>query len=356
MIRAVDQRHRDVDDAESRAARSCSASRTPASTDEMYWRGTAPPCTFSSNTKPAPRGSGSTSSTTSPNWPWPPDLLLVPAAHRDLVADRLAIGRPRTACAFDRDAEAGGEALQRDAQMHLALAGELHLAAFLVLRRRPATGPPPSASPSRRRAAPRPCGPWSRRRERMDRLGRRDATAIAAAAAPCRVAEASRRWRCRRAGRSASRLAFLAPRLLATRPSRSAATAPAMRVLAAARADDGRRRRGTRRAARAPARACRHGRCGWCVMTCAERRARRRRRRGARASCATPGASWRSAFSRRVTPLPRSAEPISTGTTMAVAQFAARDRRTPGRAAARCRRSAPPSARRRNRRAAPASR
>ena len=53
-----------------------------------------------------------------------------------------------------------------------------------------------------------------------------------------------------------------------------------------------------------------------------ERRARLRRRRGARASRRAPGASWRSAFSSRVTPLPRSAEPNSTGTTWPLAQFA----------------------------------
>src|SRR4051794_6444677 len=35
-----------------------------------------PPTTFSWNSKPAPRGTGLISSTTSPNWPWPPDCFL----------------------------------------------------------------------------------------------------------------------------------------------------------------------------------------------------------------------------------------------------------------------------------------
>ena len=39
-------------------------------------RGTTPPVILSSNLKPEPRGSGLMSSTTSPNWPWPPDCFL----------------------------------------------------------------------------------------------------------------------------------------------------------------------------------------------------------------------------------------------------------------------------------------
>ena len=73
-----------------------------------------------------------TSTTTSPNWPWPPGLLLVPPAHGHCVADRLAIGDGGF-LRLDGHAEAIGEALGRHAQMHLALSVELHFGHLGVL-------------------------------------------------------------------------------------------------------------------------------------------------------------------------------------------------------------------------------
>ncbi len=95
-------------------------------------RGTTPPVILSSNLKPEPRGSGLMSSTTSPNWPWPPDCFLcrprTVTGFRivSLVADRR---RPRV----DGDAETVGQPLGGDAQMHLALAPHHHLVGLGVV-------------------------------------------------------------------------------------------------------------------------------------------------------------------------------------------------------------------------------
>src|SRR5438093_1079378 len=51
-------------------------SRTPFSTEGMKLRGTAPPKTSSTNSKPPPRWSGSTRSQVSPYWPRPPVCFL----------------------------------------------------------------------------------------------------------------------------------------------------------------------------------------------------------------------------------------------------------------------------------------
>ena len=53
-----------------------SASRAPFSTAGMYVRGTEPPTTESTNSKPPPGGSGETRNCTTANWPWPPDCFL----------------------------------------------------------------------------------------------------------------------------------------------------------------------------------------------------------------------------------------------------------------------------------------
>jgi hypothetical protein len=50
-------------------------SRAPFSTDGMNCRGTAPPTTLLTNSKPEPRGSGSISIEHTADWPWPPDCL-----------------------------------------------------------------------------------------------------------------------------------------------------------------------------------------------------------------------------------------------------------------------------------------
>src|SRR5208283_185685 len=62
----------------------------------------------------------------------PARLLLVPAAHCDGVADRLAIGDGRLVGVYAYP-EPVGEALGRHPKMHLALTEELHLGHFRVL-------------------------------------------------------------------------------------------------------------------------------------------------------------------------------------------------------------------------------
>jgi hypothetical protein len=53
-----------------------STSRTPFSTAGMNWPGMVPPLTWSTNSKPPPRGSGSMRRKTSPNCPAPPLCFL----------------------------------------------------------------------------------------------------------------------------------------------------------------------------------------------------------------------------------------------------------------------------------------
>ena len=66
------------------------ASRIPFSTAGMYWRGTEPPTISSTNSKPAPRASGSILIQVSANWPRPPDCFLsLPwASARPLIVSR----------------------------------------------------------------------------------------------------------------------------------------------------------------------------------------------------------------------------------------------------------------------------
>ncbi len=59
-------------------------------------------------------------------------LLLVSAAHRDGILDRLAIGDERLP-RLGRHAETRAEPLEREAQMHLALARETQFARLLIL-------------------------------------------------------------------------------------------------------------------------------------------------------------------------------------------------------------------------------
>ena len=79
-------------------------SSMPFSTAGMNWRGMAPPTILSTNSKPAPRSSGSTRRQATPNWPWPPRLLLVLALGLGLAGDRLAVGDPDV-LGVDVDAE-----------------------------------------------------------------------------------------------------------------------------------------------------------------------------------------------------------------------------------------------------------
>ena len=56
----------------------------------MNWRGTAPPTTLSTNSKPPPSGSGSTSMSQMAYWPWPPDCLTWRPCPLAVAGERLA--------------------------------------------------------------------------------------------------------------------------------------------------------------------------------------------------------------------------------------------------------------------------
>ena len=89
----------------------------------MNWPGIAPPTTSSTNSKPAPRSSGSTAQV---------DLAELPGAARLLLVAVMALGRPRDRLAIrharraglDRDAVAIGHPLQHHAQVQVAEAVE----------------------------------------------------------------------------------------------------------------------------------------------------------------------------------------------------------------------------------------
>ena len=93
----------------------------------MYCRGTTPPVILSSNAKPSPRGSGLHLDHRVAELAVAAGLLLVPAAGAGRRLDGLAIADLGLA-GLDADLEARLQALEGDAQMHLALAEEAHLA------------------------------------------------------------------------------------------------------------------------------------------------------------------------------------------------------------------------------------
>ena len=68
---------------------------------------------------------------TSPNWPRPPDLLLVPVAALGVDLDRLAVGDLRL-LGFDLDLVAALEPLAEDLQVQLAHARGHHLLGLRV--------------------------------------------------------------------------------------------------------------------------------------------------------------------------------------------------------------------------------
>ena len=83
----------------------------------MNCRGTAPPTTLSTNSKPPPEGSGSTSMSHTAYWPWPPDCLTWRPCPLALAGERLAQRDPqrhrarrrrRTGCAAGRAARRRG--------------------------------------------------------------------------------------------------------------------------------------------------------------------------------------------------------------------------------------------------------
>ena len=106
-------------------------SATPFSTAGMNWRGIAPPTTASANSKPAPRSRGSSRSHATPNWPWPPRLLLVLALGFGHLRDRLAV-RDAHVFGVDRDAELPRQLLERDRHVGLAHAPEQRLVGLRV--------------------------------------------------------------------------------------------------------------------------------------------------------------------------------------------------------------------------------
>ena len=60
----------------------------------MNCRGTEPPTTLSTNSKPAPAGSGSTSMSQTAYWPWPPDCLTCRPWPVGRAGERLAQRHP----------------------------------------------------------------------------------------------------------------------------------------------------------------------------------------------------------------------------------------------------------------------
>ena len=69
---------------------------------------------------------GSNSIQTSPNWPWPPGLLLVTAVGLERLANLLAVGDAGGA-ELDLDAELALELAAQHVQVDVAGAGDDHL-------------------------------------------------------------------------------------------------------------------------------------------------------------------------------------------------------------------------------------
>ena len=93
--------------------------RTPFSTLGMNCRGTAPPTTLSTNSKPPPRGSGSTVMSQTAYWPWPPLCLTCrpwPVARRD---ERLPQRHPQRH-GLDRHAVALAQPVEQHVDVGLA--------------------------------------------------------------------------------------------------------------------------------------------------------------------------------------------------------------------------------------------
>ena len=105
--------------------------RTPFSTDGMNWRGIEPPTISSTNSKPPPRGSGSTLSQQSPYWPRPPDWRLYLPCDSALALDGLLVGNLGR-LKFNFYIKFPLELLDRDLDMHLAGAGQDDLVGLRV--------------------------------------------------------------------------------------------------------------------------------------------------------------------------------------------------------------------------------
>ena len=96
VVRAVGDGRRGSPRPDSRpGSRAARVSWMPFSTAGMYCRGIEPPKMSSTNSKSAPRGSGSIVILQSPNWPWPPVCFLWRPCASTLRGDRLAVRDPR---------------------------------------------------------------------------------------------------------------------------------------------------------------------------------------------------------------------------------------------------------------------
>ena len=103
----------------------------PFSTAGTNSRGTEPPVVSSTNSKPAPRSSGSNLIHTSANWPEPPVCFLCTYCSSILLVNVLAVGHLRLAHdAFD--AELGAHAIERDFEVQLAHAAQDGLARLAI--------------------------------------------------------------------------------------------------------------------------------------------------------------------------------------------------------------------------------
>ena len=131
VVGAVDERHLDVDDRDSRrdAAVHGLADALFDRRDELA-RDAALLISLT-NSKPLPIGCGSISMTTWPYWPRPPDWRMNLPSSADLLADRLAVGDLGLAD-VGLDLELALHAVDDDLEVQLAHAGDDGLAGLVV--------------------------------------------------------------------------------------------------------------------------------------------------------------------------------------------------------------------------------
>ena len=109
------------------------ASWIPFSTAGMKFFGIEPPKMSSTNLKSEPRGSGLSRILQSPNWPWPPGLLLVPPVRLGRALDRLPV-RDLRLLEVDLDLVALAQPSHDHLDVQLAHAGQQHLVGLRVAR------------------------------------------------------------------------------------------------------------------------------------------------------------------------------------------------------------------------------
>ena len=158
----------------------------------MNWRGTEPPTTLSTNSKPEPEGSGSTSMSHTAYWPCPPDCLTCRPWPLGLGGERLAQRHlDRDACRpRRRSGWSAGPSGRPGAPRPCTTAptGGCRRCAPGA-----ASGPRPAGGSGLGRACPR--RPWTGPRPRPAAAARASSTAASAAARPCpRGCRPSRPW------------------------------------------------------------------------------------------------------------------------------------------------------------------